>query len=340
MAIRFLLRALAFVAIGTVLAAAAGRVSRQYPPTALVERNLERIENVAARADSVEILLLGNSHIGALDYAQLDGTVERLGLAWNDLFEVEHQVRVLLPQLPRLRTAYISISYTSFHWDNAIGNHERYVDSRRLFYAEYPMGGWIRGDFRNYAVARAYWLARYDHWYRVVAGLRHGSDDEDMVDLHVATAEELEAHAEERAAQFLESADDMVRTRPRLPHAAYAALSRTVRRLQRQGVEVVLLTPPYHESYSRRLADSSYPDLMHSLASRFAEEHGVTWVDAAGHDAFAHRADLYRDSDHFNIHGRREFTRWMLDGPLAGQGQGRTAPGSVADAASRASDSP
>jgi hypothetical protein len=291
---------------------AAGTISRQYPPGGGVASKLANLERVAARADSAEILVLGNSHAHAFDETLLGGRVARIGLAWNDAFEVEHQVQVLLPDMPRLRAAIIAISYTTFHRDNALGDHDRFIDSRRLFYAEYPLGGWIRGAFGTYAVARTYWLSRSDHWYGVVAGLRHGENDE--TDERPALSEaELDEHAEIRAAQFIESAEAMEELDPGLPKATYGALSRTIALLREHGVDVVLLTPPYHHSYDRRMAESTYPSEARWLARRLAREHRVTWIDAGGLEDFAFRNALFRDSDHLNGRGRSEFTRWLLE---------------------------
>jgi hypothetical protein len=82
-------------------------------------------------------------------------------------------------------------------------------------------------------------------------------------------------------------------------------------------VDVVLITPPYHRSYSGRVNETAYPMAMRELALRAAREFDIQWIDAGGHEDFASRAELFRDSDHFNDAGRAEFTRWLLQGPLS-----------------------
>jgi hypothetical protein len=310
--IRFVARGLLFLSILLVLIVAASSISRVYPHGDAVKRHLDRIHMARRQADSAEILLLGNSHINyGVDPGMLPGRTVVLGLHWNDVFEVRHQVRVLLPGMPRLHTAIISLSYFSFQWDNAVGDDKFYLSSRHLFYAEQRLGPWIPGDFGNYVVGKTFWLSRPDHGYNVVAGLRRGIEWE-PVDPPVQSWEDLEEDAKLRAERFMRSTGVMMESRDDLLQAAYDATVETVRMLQSRGVRVILVTPPLHQTYRSRIQATPIPTRMRRMAHRIATEHDVVWID--GHaSGLSEYAELFMDSDHLNPAGRALFTRWMLE---------------------------
>jgi hypothetical protein len=308
---RFALRALLFIAILITLMRVVTEVSKRYPENAAQRNHVEWIRMAFEEADSIEILLLGSSHVRyGIDTTLISGRSHVLGLFWNDVFEVEHQVRLLAPRMPRLHTAIITLSYTSFHWDNAVGDEEVFLDSRRIFYAEQRLGPWIRGDFRNYVLGKLYWLVRSDNWYQVVNGIRRapdlGAGEPPQLD-----PDGLERHAEDRATRFVRGSAVMMETRSNLTDAATAAVGRTIRELQDRGVRVLLVTTPFYVGFNDRLHETPLPDEMRTLARRIADEHDVPWIDAGDSD-FSNCGPLFIDSDHLNAEGRAVFTSWLL----------------------------
>jgi hypothetical protein len=310
--IPYLARGFLFVAILLVLAGVASEVSRAYPHGDGVTRHLHRIQAAYERADSIEILVLGNSHATyGIDTGLLPGKAHVLGLHWNDVFEVQHQVRVLLPRMPRLHTAIISLSYFSFHWDNAAGDVDYYLSSRRMFYAEQRLGPWIPGDFPNYVAGKTYWLARPDNWQNVAEGLRDG-DGPDPEEMFLQTGEDLEQDSERRAARFMRSSAVMLERRNDLVDAAYDAVLETTRMLEDRGVRVILVTPPLYRSYELRVEESPIPAEMRALARRLVDEHGLVWIDGMRSDLSA-SPEFFMDADHLNDIGRARFTGWMME---------------------------
>jgi hypothetical protein len=310
--LRFIARALLFLSILLILAGAASRVSKMYPHQDAVKRHLDRIHMTYRQADSIEILLLGNSHITyGVDAGMLPGRAQVLGLHWNDVFEVQHQVRVLLPRMPRLHTAIISLSYFSFHWDNAVGDDDYYLGSRRLFYSEQGLGPWIPGDFDNYVVGKTFWLSRPDHWYNVVTGLRRGIEWE-PVDPPLQSWDDLEEDAEMRTERFMRSTATMREARNDLRKATYDATVETIRMLRSHGVAVIFVTPPLHQTYESRVEATSIPSEMRGIVQRITNEHNVVWIDGR-ESGLSESVELYMDSDHLNPAGRARFTRWMLE---------------------------
>lgn len=310
--VRFVARGLLFLSILLILAGAASRVSRMYPHGDAVKRHMDRIHTTYRQADSIEILLLGNSHITyGVDAEMLPGRAQVLGLHWNDVFEVRHQLRVLLPLMPQLHTAIISLSYFSFHWDNAVGDDDYYLSSRRLFYSEQGLGPWIPGDFDNYVVGKTFWLSRPDHWYNVVAGLRGGIEWE-SVDPPLQSWEDLEKDAEMRTERFMRSTAVMQESRDDLLKATHDATVETIRMLRSRGVTVVFVTPPLHETYQSRVEATSIPAEMRGIAQGIAKKHDVVWIDGR-ESGLSQSAELFMDSDHLNRAGRARFTGWMLE---------------------------
>jgi hypothetical protein len=310
--VRFVARGVLFLAILLVLAGALSRFSKMYPHGDAVKRHLDRIHTAYRQADSTEILLLGNSHITyGVDAGMLPGRAQVLGLHWNDVFEVQHQVRVLLPRMPRLHTVIISLSYFSFQWDNAVGDDEYYLSSRHLFYAEQGLGPWIPGDFGNYVVGKTFWLSRPDHWYNVVAGLRRRIEWE-PVDPPLQSWEDLEEDAEMRTGRFMRSTAVMREARNDLSQATYDATIATILKLQSRGVAVILVTPPLHQTYAARVEATAIPAEMRRIAQRIADEYNVVWIDGR-ESGLSGSAELFMDSDHLNPAGRARFTSWMLE---------------------------
>jgi hypothetical protein len=315
---RYLLRGVLFVAIGAVLLFILQELSRRYPENTGQSRRVARIETAFRAADSIEVLVLGNSHASrAIDTRVLPGRAHVLGLAWNDIFEVEHQARVLAQRMPNLRQAVLVLSYTSFHWDNDASDNPGHLNSRHLFYAEAPVARWTPGDFRNYIMARTYWLVRSDHWYGVVAGIR-GREVLRPREEEPRTDQELEDHADVRTDLFASTARAMTDADPELVDRAYAAAARTVASLQEQGVQVVLVIAPYHDAYNRRFDPTGIPAEMRALTAQLAEEHDVPVIDASRR--FATRNTWFNDSDHLNAEGRTAFTRWLAALPSVAMG--------------------
>ncbi len=310
--IRFFLRGVVFVALAFAFLTALESLSKRYPPTDSQHRNLSRIQTVYEHADSIEVLVLGNSHASySFDPDEFPWKAGILGLADNDIFEVETQARALAPSMPCLRQVILTVSYTSFHWDNALGEEERLLHSRRMFYAEGLLTPWISGDFRNYVQGKTYWLARSDHWRNVVIGLTRGIEWPTQ-NSPTQTHEDLREHAEIRVDRYLGRSRLMMAQDADLSQATYESLNRTIALLQDRGVDVVLVTPPYYTSYSERMEAAGKPAKMRALTRSLADENGVRWIDKSV-GIFSSSPELFRDSDHLNARGREKFTRWLVD---------------------------
>lgn len=161
--IRFGLFAAIGVLLASVLSSFAARYSRDYLQSRF------RIGQLLQRAESLEVLVLGNSHTLAIDFNVLNVSAYNLAQGGNDLFEIEYQVKSLIPSLPKVHTVLCSMSYFMFNFDNGAFPQgqahfteieyqkfiEQYPDISailRPFKGENPYGIWI--DIQKFSNAQ------------------------------------------------------------------------------------------------------------------------------------------------------------------------------------------
>lgn len=313
----YLLRCAIFVAIGLPPLALMWTASFRMPPSYSERKVVETVLRILNASDSLEVLAVGSSHARAIDFSRTGTEGLPLDLPWNDLFEVEHQIRTLVPELPELEVVFIALSYFSFHWDNAATGNDSHLTSRRVFYAAAPGGGWVDGDPGTFLAGRAELLTRPDLWRSVLLRLAGGDPYEEQRARDRQRAATLRnhgylaQHARERVARKLSYMDSVSVRRPDVTADAYAAIASTIRFLQAEGKLVVLYTPPYYRTYTERFASDPRLGEMRSLARRLEQDHDVRWLDFS-RDALSLQPAMFRDSDHLNNRGRRAFTPRLL----------------------------
>jgi hypothetical protein len=320
-----LLQAAAFLLVGAGLWMGLERLSQAHPPTGWDQVLLDRMDTVASAPDSVRVLVIGNSHAGAIDPDDLDRGSVSLPFPWNDLAEAEFQVRTLLPRLPELRVALVTVSFFTFHWANDDLDSDGLLDSRERFHAVSPGWGTVDWDVESLLRGKSYWIVRPDHWLGVAGGLADGlasglgrrerDDDADATDgfrdeVHRDSA--LVRHAEERVATTLERKREMTAQNPDLPAENHQRLHGIVEHLQQAGVCVVLYTPPFHWRYLELYESEPSLAEMRALTSGLSERLGVPWLDYSDHPMS--RAPIwFADSDHLNVHGDSHFTGILME---------------------------
>ncbi len=102
---------------------------------------------------------------------------------------------------------------------------------------------------------------------------------------------------------------------PEVAAETYASLSAAIRLLQKQGVRVILFTPPYYQPYRALYAGEPTLPEMKRLAERLRAEHGVEYYDFS-EDELSLDPENFRDSDHLNFRGKERFTRRLAHPPL------------------------
>ncbi len=92
-------------------------ITEYYAPRYPVEKF--KIRQLLKNADTLEAVVVGNSHTLAIDMQALDYDGYCMAQGGNDVFEIEYQLRTLLPKLPHVNTVFYVVSYFMFHVDNA-----------------------------------------------------------------------------------------------------------------------------------------------------------------------------------------------------------------------------
>lgn len=281
-----------------------------------------RIAALAANPDNLEAVVWGSSHAESVDLDIMGLKGENLFFVAQDLFEIEYKVRALAPKLPKLRTALVSISYFSFHFDNRIslkGKRDRGA-IRVQMYATYPKTlPWIAGDSGRFALGLLYPLVTTDHWRRVVSPkplspptpprsvpprpevrtLAAAGDDLDALAVSPSWAAYLRRHAEERCTSYGPLIENMLRRHPRLTTDALEAATRFVTFLQKRGVRVVLFTPPFYREYNR-LFEDEWQDDMRDAVSELEARTGVEYHDFSRDPEFERSPQFFKNADHLS----------------------------------------
>jgi hypothetical protein len=76
-----------------------------------------RIEQLLNKKDRINALAIGTSHNLALDFEKLGLDGYTIWQGGQDLFEMEYQLKSLVPLLKNLKIVFMNISYSKFQWD-------------------------------------------------------------------------------------------------------------------------------------------------------------------------------------------------------------------------------
>lgn len=291
----------------------------------------QRNKSVEAKNDVIEAITLGNSHSDAIDYAILGIEGQSLAFAAADLFEIEKTTLFLDDKLPNLHTVFITISYYSFHRDNAQFESLR---SRRIrFYSMVPTWSPIEGDLPNFLMGKfdsfthVMSVVRSDSWKNVWLGLLSNTSPLDPFSydgvrtasvwgecLHY-TAEQLDTHAWEIARRNVSSSIQMTSAHPELEKDSYKALARTIERLQSRGTRVILFTPAYYEKYNLYFADggSFMIDQLRQAVGNLQQTYGVEYYDFSHDRELTIHPEFFYNSDHLSECGHEVISAKLLE---------------------------
>jgi hypothetical protein len=315
---------LGFWALANALGSLADAVA---PMNVYAQSQAERFSALMADSAEVEAIALGNSHSEAIDFGVLGLQGHRLARGGTDLFEVKLYAQSVTPVLPKLRVAFIAISYFSFARNNLLFDDTRNlrIELYALLPTWRPLPGdhrlWLLGKLQRYF--RIMSLVRPDNWHDVfMAGLTVKTEEAaDPMTTSLTpwgtcahyTASQLEVMGNDigtkAASRHLESLalDPLVETQ------AYEALAQTVELLQSHGVRVVLFTPPYYAAYNQRFSEVAPAMInnMYRAVENLQAQYAVEYYDAAALPAFSTHPELFFNSDHLNECGMRGFAAYL-----------------------------
>src|SRR5687768_10970577 len=273
-------------------------------------------------AKNAKVLIFGNSH--ALDIVPEDGGFRgtNFGRGGQDLFELAHTARYVLPRAQEVKTVLIGLSYFSFSLDNG-AYRKRGVQSRigrRLHtYSAFPRLGFIEGDAGPYLKGLLYPLVTGDHWARIVTGASRATvDDDEEEDLVLKkklvrrSASALDSIARRRVRGYLSLMNNMKRNNPEVAQETSATLRELIEDLQARGVTVALFTSPYWKGYNKEFP-KAFQQRLAENAKRLSKATGVRYYDFSKDPEFSEQAELFADADHLNVEGKRLFSRVIAD---------------------------
>lgn len=119
-------------------------------------------------------------------------------------------------------------------------------------------------------------------------------------------------HARTRCGQFDAYMRTMGAFHPNLKQDSYRELHELVEDFERDGIDVILYTPPYFAAYNRCF-DERRQKFMRDSAQRIARQTGARYFDFSTHAEFVNDLALFDNSDHLAPPGRERFSRLLAE---------------------------
>lgn len=291
----------------------------------------ERFDDLQARQEQIEAITLGNSHSDAVNYSVMGIEGQSLAFAAADLFEVEKYAELMSDRLPNLKIVFIAISYYSFNRDNA--TFEPFRTRRIRYYSTIPVWSPIQNDLSNFVLGKlesythVMSVVRSDNWQGVWTGLANETRSADPIPFDGVTttspwgtcshytAEQLENHARDIATRNVTSSSQMAAIHQDLEQDAFDALARTIKRLQLQGIQVVLFTPTYYERYNVYFMEQGaniYEDMKLRI-KELEKTYQVEYFDFSNDPEITTHPELFYNSDHLGECGHKVFSAKLLE---------------------------
>jgi hypothetical protein len=328
--------ALRFVAGGALVFGAAYLASEAVDP---VSPTLgARVALLRERAPVVEAVNVGNSHGGAVEFAELGLQGMHFAAAGQDAFEAAYLTRYAAAKAPRLRYVLFAATYGVQRKDHAVLGGTDMRERRRNLYVRTPFQGPMPGDLDLWFTGMLAPVVRDDHWKGVVsrpfrphARVRLTEDGRTVAPASPPlTPDSLLRHGASAGALHRALGDETMELAPGTPARVAGRLDDLAWELGARNVALVFYTPPYHEAY-RRTHDPAVLAETRAILQRIAARHpNVVWLDYSADPRFAGRDALFSNSDHLNRAGGRAFSRLLhecLRAAPAGAGNAEGARG-------------
>ncbi len=320
---RFTLFMAMLIMIARVAGYSAARVTRD--PVAYGYLNSAALLTMLLdRAPSVEALTVGASHNAAINFETLGEQGFHYWRGGTDVFEVQHQLTVLLPHLPNLKTVYVATPYPFFLHDNR--NNPTVTDiRRRQSYAALPGWRFIPGDGENFVRGKLHhlvpldYIMRKDHWRQVLKAFAHGTIPDLIQALepdgyHSAlyhciytSPQALIQNSQRRARSHYRMTQRAQNSNSSLTKATLHTTVQLIELLQARGIDVVFYTPPYFETYTQ-LSDGEIIYYMKETMAQLQQVYGIEYYDFSTDPFLSTDYRLFSDSDHLNLCGARQFS--------------------------------
>jgi hypothetical protein len=320
----------AFAALGITILHALAYTARSVDPdgTSVYLRIDQRhIMQVLDHRDTAEAIVLGNSHGDDINFPIMGYEGYTLARAWGDLFETQYYLQYLVPQLPKLETVFIPVSFFTFDWDNA--SVDKLEIRRTQMYTAIPSWSAIPWDYKNFIVGRGTQLLpfqtilREDNWqgifYNLLLGEANPGGNQEPQDsgeeCKSPDVDELAAESKTRATEQIDFASEIHQERPSIREDTYQVMVEIIQYLQLHNIQPVLFTPPYYEEYTKYYLQNSPDsiDHMQAMMSKLEREFDIIHYDFSQNPEYASNIQLFKDADHLNRCGKQLFSQTLYD---------------------------
>ena len=315
------LKEIAFLALGLCIwVALAEATSHLGGPESTLEY---RVNDLLKNHRDVEAIAVGHSHNMALDFSVLGIDGYHAWDGGSDVFEVEYELRSLVPKLHNLRAVFMPMAYWGFVRDNSA------VPERRVrnldYYRAFHSGPISASDRWLYLRASSWNIVRSDHWKVIVeAVLRHKGDTTlpagiDPADGHSIQSDDFKPMSYEELVEYTKSDPAGVKAHLDIQDACkaghanlakdtYTCVVRIIKFLQTRGIRVIFFTPPYFATYT----ELYYPETIRSMKARMEElvdEYAVEYYDFSTDKDLIHNNLLFKNDDHLDADGAVVFSK-------------------------------
>jgi len=317
-------RAALFSVIAIILLTALYSLSNYYSPPYPSEQF--KIRQLLKQAADIEAIAVGNSHNYALDFEVLGFRGYHIWQGGNDVFEAKYQIEELAPKLPNVKVVFFSMSYFTFHRDNAASNDRKRAGIRRKYYAAIPSFKFIRGDLGNFILGKLSPLVRSDHWQNVFNAILHGRKIDTVSDLNAhfridafgkplssarfscMSMDSLIKHTIEIGVpEHIREQNEMLTNHANLTGDSYEAIVSIIKYLQKRNIRIIFYTPPFFELYTALFDQKTIREMKEKM-NRLVTDFSVEYYDFSRDSSFVSNNLFFRDDDHLNEDGAKLFS--------------------------------
>lgn len=322
------IQSIVFITIVVILGFIIGSISENIAPHYPVEKFV--IKNLLAKADSLEAIVVGNSHNRSIDLNTMGLNGFHVWQDGNDIFEIEYQLKALVPKLPKLKYVICSVPYFFFHWSNKATTIEDRSEIRRKYYLSIPSWQFIKNDFKNFFIGKMGGIIRTDHWegvlvyvYRKMRAIPYtkntyinpldGSRLDSSQFTFYSSNEDLLHYTREYGIPGHEKmVKNMIENHPELPKYTFRSLVNILQFLKDQKIEVIFYTPPFFYCYSE-LFDKNIKAYAKKTMKKLQKQYGFAYYDFSEDPGFIYNHKYFLDDDHLNgIYGAPAFSQEFL----------------------------
>ena len=280
----------------------------------------EKYEGAKKANDSIEILLLGSSQITyGVDPEAFDLYAYNISNLAQSIYFDKRITLSLLPELPNLKYAFISIGYHTFSYSSQFhrdfwsyyGNGIKYEDTDYLSANVSPtLFGYTPKV--SYAMLKRKFMNRWKYGKDII-----DFEVQSGVDLYTPAVKGFIAYEGSDTANFTPEAFDFLSNhyteiidKSNEKEAVLADLEDFIQILQAKGITPILYSPPSYTGYVQYL-NKSYIKSNVESSKRLADKYNIEYWDFLDSDRFS--IDDFHDMEHLNRKGATKFSEMLND---------------------------